>query len=168
MAKQQISPTHESMKEPRMHEHHWMKYGALAAGALGFVLLIVLIFSYGNSNGQLEDRTWVVHEMNIDGTMTPPADGVVSSAIFSGGTVAGSAGCNNYNGSYETDGSSMTIGPLVSTLMFCEGAMDQETAYLTLLGSVDSYAVSGSDLTLSNGDTVLIKYTEGTAAANAT
>jgi heat shock protein HslJ len=103
--------------------------------------------------------------MNIDGTMTAPIDGVVSYAVFEDGSVVGSAGCNNYNGSYETDGGSMTIGPLVSTLMFCEGAMDQETAYLALLGSVDSYEVSGNDLTLSNGDTVLIKYTEGAVDA---
>ncbi len=142
-----------------MKEQHWMKYAALAAGGLGLLLLIVLILNYGKG---LEDRTWVVEEMNIDGTMTAPIDGVISYAVFEDGTVAGGAGCNNYNGSYEVDGSSMTIGPLASTQMFCEGAMDQEFAYLTLLGSADSYKVSGNDLTLSSGDTVLIKYSEGT------
>jgi heat shock protein HslJ len=139
-----------------------MRYAALAAGALGLLLLIVLILNYGRG---LEDRTWVVQEMNVDGTMSAPADGVVSYAVFSEGAVAGNAGCNNYNGNYETDGGSMTIGPLASTQMFCEGAMDQEFAYLTLLGSVDSYKVSGNDLILSDGDTVLIKYTEGTVDA---
>lgn len=136
-----------------------MKYAALAAGALGLLLVVVLILNYGRG---LEDRTWVVQEMNIDGTMTASADGVVSYAVFGDGVVTGSAGCNNYNGSYETDGGSMTIGPFASTQMFCDGAMDQEFAYLTLLDSVDSYKVSGSKLTLSNGDTVLITYTEGT------
>jgi heat shock protein HslJ len=141
-----------------------MKYAALGAGALGLLLLFVLILNYGQG---LEDRTWVVQEMNIDGTMTAPADGVVSYAVFEDGTVTGGAGCNNYNGSYEVDGSSMAIGPLASTQMFCEGAMDQEFAYLTLLGSVDSYKVSGNDLALASGDTVLIKYTEGTVDSNA-
>lgn len=145
-----------------MHEHHWMKYGALAAGGLGFVLLIVLMLNYGTSGGELEDRTWVMQEMTVDDTTAAFAEGVVSYAVFSNGTIAGSAGCNNYNGSYETEGDSITIGPLVSTLMFCEGAMDQETVYLTLLGSVDTYSVSGNDLTLSSGDTVLITYSEGT------
>jgi heat shock protein HslJ len=149
-----------------MNEHHWTKYGVLAIGGLGLVLLLVLIFSYGlNSEGDLEDRTWVVQEMNIGATMTAPAEGVVSYAVFSEGTVAGSAGCNNYNGSYETDGGSITIGPIAATLMFCEGAMDQEIAYLGALGAVDSYEVSGDELTLSNGDTVLIKYKEGTIDA---
>ena len=146
-----------------MNDHHWTKYGILAIGGLGLVLLLVLIFNYGlNSEGDLEDRTWVVQEMNIGATMTAPAEGVVSYAVFSEGTVAGSAGCNNYNGGYETDGGSIAIGPIAATLMFCEGAMDQESAYLGALGAADSYEVSGEELTLSNGDTVLIKYIEGT------
>jgi len=149
-----------------MNEHHWTKYGVLAIGGLGLVLLLVLIFSYGlNDEGDLEDRTWVVQEMNVGATMTAPPEGVVLYAVFSEGTVAGSAGCNNYNGSYETDGGSITIGPIAATLMFCEGAMDQETAYLGALGAVDSYEVSGDELTLSNGDTALIKYKEGTVDA---
>ncbi len=40
-----------------MKEHHWMKYAALGAGALGLLLLFVLILNYGQG---LEDRTWVV------------------------------------------------------------------------------------------------------------
>ncbi len=147
-----------------MKEHQWTKFAALAAGGLGLLLLLLLILNYGRG---LEDRTWVVDELNIDGTMTAPADGVTSYALFEEGTVAGGAGCNNYTGGYETDGGSITIGPLAATRMFCEGAMDQETAYFVLLEQVDSYKVSGNDLTLSNGDTVLIKYSEGTVEANA-
>lgn len=147
-----------------MNEHHWMKYGALALGGLGLVLLIVLILNYGQG---LEDRTWVVQEMNADGTMTASADGVISYAVFEDGTITGSAGCNNYNGNYETDGDSMTIGPLAATRMFCEDSMDQETAYFILLEQVDSYKISRNDLTLSSGDTVLIKYSEGTVETDA-
>ena len=146
-----------------MHESHWKKYGAIAIGGLGLVLLIVLILNYGRG---LENRTWVVEEMNIDGAMTTSIEGVASYAVFDNGTIAGSGGCNNYNGGYEADGDSMTIGPLASTLMFCEPAMDQETAYFILLDQVDSYKVSGNDLILSSGDTVLIKYAEGTVETN--
>jgi heat shock protein HslJ len=146
-----------------MKEHHWMKYAALAAGGLGLLLLFVLILNYGKG---LEDRTWVVEEMNIDGTMAASADGVISYAVFEEGSISGSAGCNNYNGGYETDGGSIAIGPLASTRMFCEDSMDQETAYFILLKQVDSYKVSGNDLTLSNGDTVLMKYSEGTVEDN--
>ena len=40
-----------------MNEHHWTKYGVLAIGGLGLVLLLVLIFNYGlNDEGDLEDR----------------------------------------------------------------------------------------------------------------
>ena len=147
-----------------MSEHHWMKYGALALGGFGLVLLFVLILNYGQG---LEDRTWVVQEMNVEDTMTAPAAGAPAYAVFEDGTIAGSTGCNNYTGAYETDGGSMTIGPLAATRMACaEPLMEQEFAYFILMEQVDSYKVSGNDLTLSNGGTVLIKYTEGTVESN--
>jgi len=151
------------MNKPHLEEKHWPTYVAVAAGVLGLLLLFLLILNYGKG---LEDRTWVVEEMNVDGATTAPADGVTSYAIFEDGAIAGGAGCNNYNGAYTTDGSSMTIGPVAATRMFCEGAMDQETAYFILLDQVDSYKVSGNDLTLSRGDTVLIRYSEGTVETN--
>ena len=147
-----------------MKEHHWMKYAALAAGGLGLLLLIVLILNYGQG---LEDRTWVVQEMNVDGTMTAPAAEAPAYAVFEDGAIAGSTGCNNYTGAYETDGGSMTIGPLAATRMACASPlMEQEAAYFVLIEQVDGYKVSGNDLTLSNGDTELIRYTEGTVESN--
>jgi heat shock protein HslJ len=147
-----------------MSEHHWMKYAAVAAGGLGLVLVFVLILNYGQG---LEDRTWIVQEMSADGAMTAPVPEAPPYALFEDGVISGSTGCNNYNGGYETDGGSMTIGPLAATRMFCEATADQEIAYFVLLNQVDSYKVSGNDLTLSSGDTVLIKYSEGTVEDDA-
>jgi heat shock protein HslJ len=69
------------------------------------------------------------------------------------GNVSGTAGCNNYSGTYQVEGEQVSIelGPL--TMMFCEqpeGVMEQETAYLQALESVVSYRILGDELVMQN------------------
>jgi len=75
------------------------------------------------------------------------------------GRITGSAGCNHYFASYEVKGSAITVGPAGSTEMYCTtpGIMEQESAYLRLLGQVTSITVDGDRLTLAdaNGITIL-------------
>lgn len=69
----------------------------------------------------------------------------VTALFGSDGSMAGSAGCNSYTGTYTTSGpNGISVGPLATTRMFCgdPGVMDQETAYLTLLRTVMSYEVT--------------------------
>ncbi|MBE9475206.1 MAG: META domain-containing protein, partial [Chloroflexi bacterium] len=76
------------------------------------------------------------------------------------GSLSGSAGCNNYSGTYQVDGDMIEVelGPL--TMMFCEqpeGVMDQETAYLKALESVTSYRILGDVMVMQDdsGEEVL-------------
>ena len=75
------------------------------------------------------------------------------------GHITGSAGCNHYFASYEVKGTAITIGQAGSTVMYCgtPGVMDQESAYLTLLGQAKIIVVEGDRLTLSDakGTTIL-------------
>jgi heat shock protein HslJ len=146
-----------------MKQEDWLKYGALALGVVGFVLLFLLAFSSG---GDLEGRTWVVEQMSVEGSAVTPIEGTAITANFEDGTVAGIASCNNYFAGYETDGSTITVGPAGATLMFCgepAGVMDQEQVYLSLLHAADTFDVDGDTLTLSAGDTVVITYNEAVA-----
>jgi len=111
----------------------------------------------------LTETIWNLENFNIGGdAIAPVLDGTEITAIFSDdGTISGSAGCNNYSGSYLVDGEQISIelGPL--TMMFCEkpeGTMDQETAYLQALGSVASFRILGDELVMQNeaGQEVLI------------
>ena len=71
------------------------------------------------------------------------------------GNLTGSAGCNEYNGPYKVDGNKITIGPLASTMMFCndpEGVMDQEAQYLEALQSSATYQIEGNRLVLRSAD----------------
>ena len=79
-------------------------------------------------------------------------------ALFDDGQVGGSAGCNNYFGGYEVEGSNIKIGPLGSTLMMCSPeVMDQERLYLEALASAATYNIVARRLELINS--------EGAAAA---
>lgn len=67
------------------------------------------------------------------------------------GSVSGSAGCNNYTGSYTQGDGTITIGPLASTMMMCTepaGVMDQEMQFLAALQSAATYQLDGSRLDL--------------------
>jgi heat shock protein HslJ len=71
------------------------------------------------------------------------------------GTVSGSAGCNRYNGPYETEGKQIAIGPLASTMMACiepEGVSEQEAAYLAALQNAAVYELRGTNLTLRDSE----------------
>jgi heat shock protein HslJ len=75
------------------------------------------------------------------------------------GTLAGSAGCNNYTAAYETDATSISIGPAASTRKFCaepEGIMDQESQYLAALETAATYRIDGDRLELRTDDGALV------------
>jgi len=67
------------------------------------------------------------------------------------GGVNGSAGCNNYFGSYEAGSELLTFGPMASTEMFCtepEGIMEQEAEFLAALATVSTYNIDGARMNM--------------------
>jgi heat shock protein HslJ len=69
-------------------------------------------------------------------------DGTDPTATFdAAGTVAGDAGCNQYNGAAVVDGNSIAIGPLASTKRLCadEAANTQENAFLAALQAATTF-----------------------------
>ncbi len=141
-----------------MDEQEWIKYGVIGLAIAGLLVIVGFALSIGDG---IDESSWVVEELVIDGTVTAVVDGTSLTAIFESGTVGGSAGCNGYNAAYEADGDSITIGPAISTLIFCEqpdGTMDQEAAYLNLLQSADSFNIDGATLTLKSGGSLVVRY----------
>ena len=89
---------------------------------------------------------------NGKGGVQSIATGTSISAIFAvDGTVAGSGGCNTYNGPYTADGATIKIGPLASTKKLCgepAGVDDQEAAYFAALGRATKFTIKGDTLEL--------------------
>ena len=81
------------------------------------------------------------------------------------GSLSGSAGCNNYSGTYEVDGDNMSIGPLAVTQKFCEqpeGTMEQESEYLAALETVATWSIDGDVLDLRTAeDARAVSYNAG-------
>jgi heat shock protein HslJ len=85
----------------------------------------------------------------ILGDWSRTTNGVTQTITFAkAGKVNGDAGCNRFLGDYGVKGSRIDIGPLASTLMFCEGVMDAEQEYLKALEKATAFRVTGTRLTL--------------------
>jgi heat shock protein HslJ len=89
------------------------------------------------------------------------AGSTVTAVFAEDGTLAGSGGCNTYNGPYEVDGASIEIGPLASTMMMCADPAvgQQETSYFAALDKAATYAFNGDRLQLRAVDgPLLVEY----------
>lgn len=103
----------------------------------------------------LEGTEWLLSELQgSDGGLQAALPDRNVTALFDGERVGGSSGCNQYGGSYTLDGESLSIGPLMSTLMACPepGVMEQEAAFTGLMSETASYQVEGQELRLLDAD----------------
>lgn len=83
-------------------------------------------------------------------------EGTEITALFGAdGELSGSAGCNQYIGSYTVDGNAIEIGQLGSTMRFCpepDGVMEQEQAFLAALQSAATFTIEGDALEMRTAD----------------
>lgn len=86
--------------------------------------------------------------------------GTEASVTFSSdGTISGSFGCNSIGGSYSYDADTITFGPLMMTLMACDGPMmQQEAAMVRVLTGRVRYSVTDEELVISDDDRILASF----------
>ena len=77
------------------------------------------------------------------GSGMPESPNIPAVAFAADGTVSGTGGCNNFSGTYTTDGSSITIGALASTMMACvpDVVMTLETEFTTALQGATTWRI---------------------------
>lgn len=101
----------------------------------------------------LSETIWYFQTYN-NGTepIVSTLNGIDITAIFNpDGNISGFAGCNNFMGTYETEGEEIKIELGPQTIKFCEepdNVMDRETAYLETLQSATNYRILGDVLVL--------------------
>jgi heat shock protein HslJ len=72
----------------------------------------------------------------------------------------GFAGCNNYFGNYELDGSLLKFGPIGATRMFCEGELGEvELRFMQALEQTRTWELRDGMLLLLDGSKVLARFT---------
>jgi heat shock protein HslJ len=67
------------------------------------------------------------------GLATMPSPDAEFSLEIQGDRLAGRSGCNRYMGTWAMDEGRLRIGPLASTMMFCDGLMELERTFLDAL-----------------------------------
>ncbi|MFZ3498725.1 META domain-containing protein [Streptomyces sp. 5.8] len=82
------------------------------------------------------------------------AEGRARFTVAADGTVSGNLGCNRFNASAAVEGDKLTVGPLTSTRMACEGGPGEVERALTDLfgGGPLTWKVSADALTLTGSD----------------
>ena len=119
-------------------------------------LAILLVFEVPPRNPLL--GSWIVDSFaSAPGTVTAPLEGTELTAVFRFDKVAGSSGCNTFQGPYTTNGDAAVIGPLAMTRMACPAEiMAQETAFLAALQGVARVESRGQTLQLQDRNGSLV------------
>jgi heat shock protein HslJ len=134
-----------------------MRRRAWAPVALSLPFLLIACAGIVDAGGQdgggdLTGVTWVLDRASIMTLVDEvPKDARVDIA-FTPTEVSGLAACNQYGGGYQVDTAegSLRFGQLASTEMACvdDGLMALESVYLTVLGDVTGYQVTGDQVGL--------------------
>jgi len=109
----------------------------------------------------IEDTTWVLESYGEQENQQAVLEGTEITATFESaeGQIKGSAGCNSYFGDYQVDKNKLSISMVAHTEMYCmepEGVMEQETQYLRLLSTAESYEVIEGKLQIIAGSQLLV------------
>ena len=114
----------------------------------------------------LEGPKWILSGIAQDMAIVSTWVDADITAEFADGQVKGSGGCNNYFADYETDGESLTLGPIGSTRMACEDEISQrEMEFFAALETVAGYNINRGTLTLidAGGNTLITFQAQGSA-----
>lgn len=102
-------------------------------------------------DASLEGTQWVLATLNGQA----PIEGTMPTAAFAENQVGGSAGCNQYSGSYVASSGNLTIREIAMTEMYCmepEGVTEQEQSFLSALASAAGYRVTDGRLEILDPD----------------
>lgn len=100
--------------------------------------------------------SWQVTALLSGDALSSPLAGTELTAAFEDeGRLSGSSGCNTYRGTYTVEQGAIQIEDVAGTKKACaepSGVMEQEAAYLALLGRAAAFTVDGRTLELVDVD----------------
>lgn len=94
----------------------------------------------------LAGSSWSVVSIDSAAPASPKA-----AVTFNPDRISATAGCNGLGGSWEARNGQLITGPFVSTMMFCEGLMEDERALSQLFNAKPGYTATDTRLTLTGG-----------------
>ncbi|MEP6895925.1 MAG: META domain-containing protein [Chloroflexota bacterium] len=120
---------------------------------IGLLVLFVLAACAGRSSAPISGQ-WKLVSYGPANSQTPAVADVNTSIEFtSDGKLNGNVGCNGFGGDYKVDGKNLTFGPVMSTMMFCEGPVgDQEMGTVAVFQKSAAFVLDGDKLTITSAD----------------
>ncbi len=114
---------------------------------LAFTALLSACATTGASQPALHlaETAWTF--VTIDGAAPVSAR---ASLRFEGGRLSATAGCNGVGGNWRIEDGRLHGGPYASTMMFCDGVMEQERALAALLAEKPVVRRDGARLVLTS------------------
>jgi len=111
---------------------------------------------YSEQSNKLGGSAWkgISYNNGTGGGITVMAGTELTANFSEAGQLSGSAGCNDYSATYETDGNNISIGPIAVTQKMCVDAemMEQESKYLAALETAASYKLIANSMSLHRED----------------
>lgn len=137
-----------------------MKKIMIGVGSLIVFFLLLTIFAQrktviaptpeieqGTNATVLTNQQWQwVRTDKSDGSITVPTNPAQFQLSFTDTTFSSSTDCNGVSGAYVISGPNLTFSDIASTMMYCEGSVENE--YVTALQNVKSYSVQDKELKL--------------------
>ena len=120
----------------------------LAVVILGLGAWLLLPWGSNAAAPELEGKTWRLVAINGQ----PAVPNSQATVKFASDKISGNSSVNSFGGTYRASGGTLTTSDLMSTLMAsADPALNQqETTFATILQGESTYAVSGSQLTISS------------------
>jgi heat shock protein HslJ len=120
---------------------------------IGLLVLFVLAACTGGSPATIKGK-WELVSHGSPSSQTPAVPDVDTSIEFgSDGRMSGNVGCNILGGEFKVDGDTITLGGVMSTMMFCEGPVgEQEMTTVAVFQESATFVLDGDTLTITSAD----------------
>jgi putative lipoprotein len=110
---------------------------------------------------KLEGTAWELEAVVVSGQSTPvsttPQTRPTVAFSADGTRVSGNTGCNGFGGSYTTQGNTLTVANLVSTLRACEPDISQlEARFVRLLSTAQRFEADATTLRIVSAEGTLV------------
>lgn len=125
--------------------------------ALIFLALAMFVFNACSNTGTTLAGEWKLISYGDATNTTPAIADSETSITFNDGKFGGTVGCNSFGADYTSEGNSIHIGSVVSTMMFCESTSAQESAVLGILSDKTlKVSMNSNRLTLTTEDGISV------------
>jgi len=119
---------------------------------IGLLAIFVLTACAGKSSASIQGG-WKLVSYGSPSDQKPAVPDVDTSIEFgSDGRMSGNVGCNSFGGDYTVSGNTITFGPVMSTMMFCDAVSEQESGTLAVLKEKPTFVLDGGMLTITSND----------------